>query len=67
MKTMGDSKIHPIKNQQPTHEGRSVSTDSIISLTPSQINDAITSMLSMRQVATKCDAVCRGTFYNYYM
>ncbi|XP_052094557.1 uncharacterized protein LOC127730286 [Mytilus californianus] len=60
MKNMGDSKIHPTKTQQHTHEGRSVSTDSIISLTPSQINDAITSMLSMRQVATKCDAVCRG-------
>ncbi|CAG2252408.1 Receptor-type guanylate cyclase gcy-9,Receptor-type guanylate cyclase gcy-7,Receptor-type guanylate cyclase gcy-22,Receptor-type guanylate cyclase gcy-11,Guanylyl cyclase GC-E,Receptor-type guanylate cyclase gcy-17,Retinal guanylyl cyclase 1,Receptor-type guanylate cyclase gcy-12,Receptor-type guanylate cyclase daf-11,Guanylate cyclase 2G,Olfactory guanylyl cyclase GC-D,Receptor-type guanylate cyclase gcy-3,Receptor-type guanylate cyclase gcy-23,Receptor-type guanylate cyclase gcy-20,Receptor-type guanylat len=38
----------------------SASTTSMLSLTPSQLNTAIMDMLSMRQAATRCDAVCRG-------
>ncbi|CAC5405324.1 Guanylate cyclase 32E,Guanylate cyclase soluble subunit beta-2,Receptor-type guanylate cyclase gcy-19,Head-specific guanylate cyclase,Retinal guanylyl cyclase 2,Heat-stable enterotoxin receptor,Olfactory guanylyl cyclase GC-D,Atrial natriuretic peptide receptor 2,Receptor-type guanylate cyclase gcy-9,Receptor-type guanylate cyclase Gyc76C,Receptor-type guanylate cyclase gcy-18,Receptor-type guanylate cyclase gcy-28,Receptor-type guanylate cyclase daf-11,Speract receptor,Receptor-type guanylate cyclase gcy- len=39
---------------------RSSSSSSVLSLTPSQLNTAIMEMLSMRQAATRCDAVCRG-------
>ncbi|XP_071145186.1 uncharacterized protein [Mytilus edulis] len=39
---------------------RSSSSSSMLSLTPSQLNTAIMEMLSMRQAATRCDAVCRG-------
>lgn len=43
---------------------RSSSSSSMLSLTPSQLNTAIMEMLSMRQAATRCDAVCRGNYYS---
>lgn len=43
---------------------RSSSSSSMLSLTPSQLNTAIMEMLSMRQAATRCDAVCRGNNYS---
>ena len=39
---------------------RSLSTNSMISLSPSELNHAIMEMLNMSQAATRCDAVCRG-------
>jgi len=39
---------------------RSLSTNSMISLSPSELNHAIMEMLNMSQGAIRCDAVFRG-------